>query len=60
VAKGHPKAPLTREELEEKFYRCAGESLPSGAARKFIEDLWCIEKIDTLAPWLRLLRPGRR
>lgn len=60
VAKGHPKSPLTREELEEKFYRCAGESLASAAARKFIEDLWCIEKIDTLAPWLRLLRPGRR
>ena len=59
VAKGHPKKPLTREELEEKFHQCAGESISPRAARKFIEDLWSIEKLDTLASWLRLLRPVR-
>jgi 2-methylcitrate dehydratase PrpD len=60
IAKGHPKKPLTRQELEEKFHQCARDSIPLRAARKFIEDLWCIEKIDTLAPWLRLLRPVPR
>jgi 2-methylcitrate dehydratase PrpD len=60
VAKGHPKKPLTRQELEEKFHQCAGDSIPLRAARKFIEDLWYIERIDTLAPWLRLLRPVPR
>jgi 2-methylcitrate dehydratase PrpD len=59
VARGHPKKPLTREELEEKFYQCAGESISPRAGRKFIEKLWSIEKLDTLAPWLRLLRPAR-
>jgi 2-methylcitrate dehydratase PrpD len=60
IAKGHPKKPLTRQELEEKFHQCAGDSIPLRAARKFIEDLWYIERIDTLAPWLRLLRPVPR
>jgi 2-methylcitrate dehydratase PrpD len=60
VAKGHPDKPLTRQELEEKFQQCAGDSIPLRAARKFIEDLWSIEKIDALARWLRLLRPIRR
>jgi 2-methylcitrate dehydratase PrpD len=60
IAKGHPKKPLTRQELEEKFHQCAGDSIPLRTARKFIEDLWCIEKIDALARWLGLLRPVRR
>jgi 2-methylcitrate dehydratase PrpD len=59
VAKGHPKKPLTREELEEKFHQCSGDSISPRAARKFIENLWSIEKLDNLAPWLRLLRPAR-
>lgn len=60
VAKGHPKKPLTREELREKFLQCAGERIPGQRAKKFIEDLWSIEKLDALAPWLKLLRPMRR
>jgi 2-methylcitrate dehydratase len=60
VAKGHPKKPLTREEIQEKFYQCAGEQLPKKQAKKFVENLWSIEKVDVLAPWLELLRPARR
>jgi 2-methylcitrate dehydratase PrpD len=60
VAKGHPKKPLTREEIQEKFYQCAGEQIPKKQAEKFVENLWSIEKVDALAPWLSLLRPARR
>ena len=60
VAKGHPKKPLTREEIQEKFYQCAGERVPKKRAKMFVENLWAIEKIDPLAPWLKLLRPARR
>jgi 2-methylcitrate dehydratase PrpD len=60
VAKGHPKKPLTRKEIRDKFHQCAGERVPGERAKKFIEDLWSIEKLDALAPWLGLLRPMRR
>jgi 2-methylcitrate dehydratase len=60
VAKGHPKKPLTREEIQEKFHECAGEQIPKKRAKKFVEDLLSIEKVDALAPWLKLLRPARR
>ena len=60
MAKGHPDKPLTRAELEEKFYQCAGDSVSSAAAKRFIDNLWSIEKIETLTPWLGLLRPVRR
>ncbi|MEX0801816.1 MAG: MmgE/PrpD family protein [Candidatus Binatia bacterium] len=59
MAKGHPKKPLAREDLEEKFRQCAGERISTRAAKRFIEGLWSIEKVDSLAPWLRLLRTGR-
>ena len=60
VAKGHPKKPLTRDEIQEKFHQCAGEQIQKNRAKKFVEKLWSIEKVDALAPWLGLLRPPRR
>jgi 2-methylcitrate dehydratase len=60
LAKGHPKKPLTRQEIQEKFYQCAGERIPKQRTKKFVENIWSIEKVDVLAPWLKLLRPGRR
>ena len=60
VGKGHPKKPLTREEIEEKFYECAGEQISKKRAHRFVEKLWCIERVDALAPWLGFLRFGRR
>ena len=52
--------PLTREEIQEKFYQCAGEQIPKKRAKKFVEALLSIERVDVLAPWLKLLRPARR
>jgi 2-methylcitrate dehydratase PrpD len=60
VAKGHPKKPLTREEIQGKFNECAGERFSKKRAKRFVEKLWSIEKVDPLAPWLELLRPVRR
>lgn len=60
VAKGHPKKPLTREEIQEKFCQCAGEQIPRNRAKKFVTKLWSIEEVGALAPWLKLLRPARR
>jgi len=59
IAKGHPKKPLSRFEIEEKFRSCA-KGISPDKAQRFIAMLWSIEKISTLGPWLRLLRvPGR-
>lgn len=48
-----------RAALEQKFYECAayagmgkGQSL-----RKFVEELWSLERVVSLARWLRRLRP---
>ena len=60
ISKGHPKKPLRREEIQEKFYECAGERIPRKRAKRFIENLWSIERVDALAPWLGFLRPPRR
>ena len=60
VGKGHPKKPLTREEIQEKFYECAGERIPKKRAKRFVEKLWSIERVDALGPWLGSLRFPRR
>ena len=60
MAKGHPKKPLTREEIEEKFYECAGGRIVKKRAKRFVEKLWSIEIVDALAPWLAFLRFARR
>jgi 2-methylcitrate dehydratase PrpD len=60
VAKGHPKKPLTQKEIQEKFYQCAGEQIPKNRAKKFVEILCSVERVDALTPWLGLLRPARR
>ncbi|MBX9588048.1 MAG: MmgE/PrpD family protein [Hyphomonadaceae bacterium] len=41
-AKGSWALPLTRDELEEKFFDCATRRLPQGQARKLFDQLWSI------------------
>jgi len=55
MAKGHPKKPLSRFELEEKFRQCAEGLIPSGKAQDFVAALWSIEKVSALVPWVRSL-----
>jgi 2-methylcitrate dehydratase PrpD len=60
IATGHPKKPLARADLEDKFRECAAELISPKTAAMFIERLWSVEKIRSLGPWLRLLRPAPR
>jgi 2-methylcitrate dehydratase PrpD len=60
IAKGHPKKPLSRAELEAKFYQCAERRLTRGTAEQFIEAIGRIEKIRSIVSTLRLLRGCRR
>ena len=44
--------------LEEKFQECAEHARvgQGRSLRKFLDTLWSLEDVDSLAPWLRLLR----
>jgi 2-methylcitrate dehydratase PrpD len=59
-AKGHPKKPLSRAELAEKFRACTSGRIPPKRADEFLAALWRIEKFPSLRPVVRLLRPTAR
>ena len=48
-----------RRALEEKFQQCAEHARvgKGSSLRKFIDELWALESVDSLASWVRLLRP---
>ncbi len=48
-----------RRALEEKFQQCAEHARvgKGRGLRKFVDRLWTLESVDSLASWLRLLRP---
>jgi 2-methylcitrate dehydratase PrpD len=58
-AKGHPKTPLSRADLTAKFRECARGSIPAARADEWLAALWRIEKVPSVRPLLRLLRPAR-
>ncbi|MGH2398632.1 MAG: MmgE/PrpD family protein [bacterium] len=45
-AKGHPKKPMTRDDLREKFMDCAGLVMSSEQAESALQHLWAIREID--------------
>jgi 2-methylcitrate dehydratase PrpD len=58
-AKGHPKTPLSRADLTEKFRECADGHIPAARADELLAALWKVEKLSSVRPLLRLLRPAR-
>lgn len=54
-ARGHPKKPLNREDLREKFMDCAQLVMASQQAESALEHLWAIrqiERVSDLTPML--------
>jgi 2-methylcitrate dehydratase PrpD len=60
IAKGHPKKPLSRAELEHKFYQCAKGRLARPRAAEFITIIGRLEKIRSARTVLQLLSTGSR
>ncbi len=60
LAKGHPKKPLSRAELDDKFLQCARGQLSRQRAEKFIAAIDHLERIRSISALLRLLSPPRR
>ena len=58
--KGHPRNPLSDGEVEEKFYRLAGEALLADSRHRLLEYLWHLERLPNLGQLFDLLwyQPG--
>ncbi|MDE0032423.1 MAG: MmgE/PrpD family protein [Deltaproteobacteria bacterium] len=59
AAPGDPGRRTDRRALEEKFQQCAEHARvgKGSSLRKFVDRLWTLERVDSLASWLRSLRP---
>ena len=55
IPRGHPRNPMTREDIEGKFLRLAGRTLGEKRARAVLRRLWNVEKEKDLADVLGLL-----
>ncbi len=49
AAKGHPRKPMSRDDLREKFMDCAALVMPAGRAEALLAHLWDIRLIDRVA-----------
>jgi 2-methylcitrate dehydratase PrpD len=48
-AKGHPKKPMTRDDLRDKFMECAVLVMPRKQAESALDSLWTIREIHRVA-----------
>lgn len=56
VPRGHPLAPMSREEIEEKFRRLSRRKIPPRRADEVLKSLWELEKVEDVGELLRLCR----
>ena len=59
-AKGSREAPMTAEELKQKFVGCAREALDDSAIERIIEDVEHLETLEDIRPLCRLLIGANR
>jgi 2-methylcitrate dehydratase PrpD len=53
---GHPKKPLSRQSLEEKFRECARSSLDGKKSRRVIQAVWSVESLPSIAGLIGLIK----
>lgn len=49
AATGHPDKPMTKEQLEAKFFECAELAIPHEQAREVADMIWDIESLDNVS-----------
>ncbi len=59
-AKGSREAPMTAEELKEKFVGCARQALDDSSIERIIEDVEHLETLQDIRPLCRLLMEANR
>ena len=47
--RGHPKNPLSRRELEDKFIECAEPNLARRSIQRMIDTIWSLERVRSIA-----------
>lgn len=52
---GHFKNPLTREQVEDKFWKLVGDLVDRGRASRFLEESWRLEDVRDVGRLVRLL-----
>lgn len=54
MARGHPRKPMSREEVSEKFMECAALVMPEDRARRLLDALWAVRRhsVSHLVPLL--------
>jgi 2-methylcitrate dehydratase len=57
--KGHPRNPLTQKEIEAKFNAATEKMLPEANKKKLIENIWNLEKVESMRDIMQLLIVGR-
>ena len=60
IARGHPKRPAARADIEEKFRQCADGVLAPTRVVEFLKNFSALERAPSIAAWLRPLRPSGR
>jgi 2-methylcitrate dehydratase len=58
IPRGHPRNPMTDEEVEAKFRRLTRKKLEKKAGDRLLEVLWNLETVEDIAGLMRLLRVG--
>jgi 2-methylcitrate dehydratase PrpD len=59
IARGHPRLPASRAEIEDKFRSCASAVLPRARIEKFLEQFRSSESPNCSSRWLQTLRAAR-
>ena len=56
IPRGHPRNPMTDEEVENKFRDLTRGRLPQKAGKRLLDTLWGLEKVKDVAGLVRLMR----
>src|SRR5215208_2102607 len=55
AATGHPRKPMSREQLEAKFFECAELAISVEQARRAADMIWNLEKLERVGELHRIL-----
>ena len=56
AATGHPRKPMSREQLEAKFFECAELAISVEQARRAADIIWDLEKLERVGNFIEFYR----
>lgn len=58
AATGHPSKPMSREQLEAKFFECAGLAIGGDQARQAADAIWALDNLADVAQLHKTMSGG--